>query len=46
LKSDEAGYELVASGMERWARIRWGRAIMDAPQVANAISRIFDKRTH
>jgi len=42
LKSTKAGYELVSFGMERWRRHRGDGAIMDAPQVANAISKIFD----
>src|SRR5579859_645471 len=43
LKSSKAGYELVSFGMESLApdTVVDG-AIMDAPQVANAISRIFD----
>src|SRR2546422_1891594 len=43
LKSTKAGYELVSYGMESLApdTVVDG-AIMDAPQVANAISRIFD----
>src|SRR6266699_2082860 len=43
LKSTKAGYELVSFGMESLApdTVVDG-AIMDAPQVANAISRIFD----
>src|SRR6266849_1441342 len=43
LKSTKAGYELVSFGMETLApdTVVDG-AIMDAPQVANAISRIFD----
>ena len=43
LKSTKAGYELVSFGMETLApdTVVDG-AIMDAPQVANAISKIFD----
>jgi len=43
LKSTKAGYELVSFGMESLApdTVVDG-AIMDAPQVANAISKIFD----
>src|SRR5262247_2076432 len=43
LKSTKAGYELVSFGMESLApdTVVDG-AIMDAPQVANAIGRIFD----
>src|SRR5438128_8371439 len=43
LKSTKAGYELVSFGMEALApdTVVDG-AIMDAPQVANAISKIFD----
>jgi Tfp pilus assembly PilM family ATPase len=43
LKNTKAGYELVSFGMESLApdTVVDG-AIMDAPQVANAISRIFD----
>ena len=43
LKSTKAGYELVGFGMESLApdTVVDG-AIMDAPQVANAISKIFD----
>ena len=43
LKSSKAGYELVSFGMESLApdTVVDG-AIMDAPQVANAIGRIFD----
>src|SRR5438045_1554546 len=43
LKNTKAGYELVSFGMETLApdTVVDG-AIMDAPQVANAISRIFD----
>src|SRR3989440_12286425 len=43
LKSTKAGYELMSFGMESLApdTVVDG-AIMDAPQVANAISRIFD----
>src|ERR1700752_2649910 len=43
LKSTKAGYELVRFGMESLAPDTGvDGAIMDAPQVANAISRIFD----
>src|SRR5207302_8824936 len=43
LKSTKAGYELVSFGMETLAQDTVvDGAIMDAPQVANAISRIFD----
>jgi type IV pilus assembly protein PilM len=43
LKSTKAGYELVSFGMEPLAQDTVvDGAIMDAPQVANAISRIFD----
>jgi type IV pilus assembly protein PilM len=43
LKSTKAGYELVSFGMESLAQDTVvDGAIMDAPQVANAISRIFD----
>jgi len=43
LKASKAGYELVSFGMEALApdTVVDG-AIMDAPQVANAISKIFD----
>jgi len=43
LKSAKSGYELVSFGMETLApdTVVDG-AIMDAPQVANAISKIFD----
>jgi len=43
LKASKAGYELVSFGMEMLApdTVVDG-AIMDAPQVANAISKIFD----
>src|SRR2546425_6898519 len=43
LKSTKAGYELVSFGMEALApdTVVDG-AIMDAPQVANAITKIFD----
>src|SRR5205807_636950 len=43
LKATKAGYELVSFGMESLApdTVVDG-AIMDAPQVANAISKIFD----
>src|SRR5574340_1066155 len=43
LKSTKAGYELVSYGMESLApdTVVDG-AIMDAPKVANAITRIFD----
>ncbi len=43
LKASKAGYELVSFGMETLApdTVVDG-AIMDAPQVANAISKIFD----
>ena len=43
LKSTKAGYELVSYGMESLAQDTVvDGAIMDAPQVANAISKIFD----
>src|SRR6202045_2568018 len=43
LKSTKAGYELVSFGMESLAQDTVvDGAIMDAPQVANAISKIFD----
>jgi type IV pilus assembly protein PilM len=43
LKSTKAGYELVSFGMEPLAQDTVvDGAIMDAPQVANAISKIFD----
>jgi len=43
LKSTKAGYELVSFGMETLAQDTVvDGAIMDAPQVANAISKIFD----
>jgi type IV pilus assembly protein PilM len=43
LKSTKAGYELVSYGMEPLAQDTVvDGAIMDAPQVANAISKIFD----
>ena len=43
LKSTKGGYELVSFGMETLAQDTVvDGAIMDAPQVANAISRIFD----
>src|ERR1700737_4145146 len=43
LKSTKAGYELVSFGMEPLAQDTGvDGAIMDAPQVANAISKIFD----
>src|SRR2546421_11599416 len=43
LRSTKAGYELVSFGMETLAQDTVvDGAIMDAPQVANAISRIFD----
>jgi type IV pilus assembly protein PilM len=43
LKSTKAGYELVSFGTEALAQdIVVDGAIMDAPQVANAISKIFD----
>jgi type IV pilus assembly protein PilM len=43
LKSTKAGYELVSCGMESLATDTVvDGAIMDAPQVANAISKIFD----
>src|ERR1700719_2747513 len=43
LKSTKAGYELVSFGMEPLAQDTGvDGAIMNAPQVANAISRIFD----
>src|ERR1039457_4406165 len=43
LKSTKAGYELVSFGLEPLAQDTVvDGAIMDAPQVANAISKIFD----
>src|ERR1700681_2505909 len=43
LKSTKAGYELVSFGMEMLAQDTVvDGAIMDAPQVANAITKIFD----
>jgi type IV pilus assembly protein PilM len=43
LRSTKAGYELVSFGMEPLAQDTVvDGAIMDAPQVANAISKIFD----
>ena len=43
LKSTKAGYELVSFGMEPLAQDTVvDGAIMDAPQVANAITKIFD----
>src|SRR5437763_12098891 len=43
LKNTKAGYELVSYGMETLAQDTVvDGAIMDAPQVANAISKIFD----
>src|SRR5271170_2700549 len=43
LKLTKAGYELVSYGMEPLAQDTVvDGAIMDAPQVANAISKIFD----
>jgi len=43
LKSTKAGYELVSYGMESLAQDTVvDGAIMDAPQVANAITKIFD----
>src|ERR1700683_466003 len=43
LKATKAGYELVSFGMESLAQDTVvDGAIMDAPQVANAISKIFD----
>jgi len=43
LKSTKAGYELVSFGMESLAQDTVvDGAIMDAPQVANAITRIFE----
>src|SRR3982074_3037792 len=43
LKSTKGGYELVSFGMETLAQDTVvDGAIMDAPQVANAISKIFD----
>jgi len=43
LKSTKAGYELMSYGMETLAQDTVvDGAIMDAPQVANAISKIFD----
>src|ERR1700723_4334309 len=43
LRSTKAGYELVSFGMEALAQDTVvDGAIMDAPQVANAISKIFD----
>jgi type IV pilus assembly protein PilM len=43
LKETKAGYELVSFGMETLAQDTVvDGAIMDAPQVANAISKIFD----
>ncbi len=43
LKSTKAGYELVSFGLEPLAQDTVvDGAIMDAPQVANAITKIFD----
>ncbi len=43
LKATKAGYELVSFGMEPLAQDTVvDGAIMDAPQVANAITKIFD----
>src|SRR5712671_3984481 len=45
LRSTKTGYELVSFGMETLAQDTVvDGAIMDAPQVANAISRIFDNQ--